>query len=40
MDKMMEAVRKVVESEIGFELMGFNAGMVASNIATSNEEDL
>ncbi len=39
-DAMVEAVRKIGESEIGFELMGFNAAMMASNIATDNEEDL
>jgi glycolate oxidase len=35
-----QAIRKIGESEIGFVLMGFNAGMVAANIATSNEEDI
>ncbi|MBA7607759.1 hypothetical protein ES703_14926 [subsurface metagenome] len=39
-DEMMEALRKVGESEIGFILMGFNAGMVAGNKATDNNEDL
>ena len=39
-DAMLEAVQKIGESEIGFELMGFNAAMMASNAATSNEEDL
>jgi glycolate oxidase len=38
-EKMIEAQRKIGESEIAFEVMGFNAAMVASNIATSNEED-
>jgi len=37
---MIEAVRKVGESEIGFILMGFNAAMVAANQATRNEEDI
>jgi len=37
---MIEAVRKVGESEIGFILMGFNISMVTSNLATNNEEDL
>ena len=31
---------KVGESEIAFELMGFNAAMAAANMATSNEEDI
>jgi glycolate oxidase len=39
-DRLIEAVRKVGESEIGFELMGFNAAMMASNIATDNYEDM
>jgi glycolate oxidase len=39
-DQMTEAIRKVGESEIGFILMGFNAGMVSGNRATSNQEDL
>ena len=34
------AVRKIGESEIGLVLMGFNAQMVASNIGTSNEEEV
>jgi glycolate oxidase len=34
------AVRKIGESEIGYVLMGFNAPMVAANIATSNEEEV
>jgi glycolate oxidase len=38
-EKMVEAVRKVGESEIGFELMGFTTGMMASNVSTSNKED-
>jgi len=38
-EKMLEAERKIGESEISFELMGFNAAMIASNIATSNDED-
>ena len=38
MDKMDEAQKKIGESEIAYELMGFNKGMAASNIATSNEE--
>jgi len=39
-DALVEAVRRVGEAEIGFELMGFNAAMMASNIATDNDEDL
>lgn len=39
-DDLMEAVRKIGESEIGFELMGFNTAMMAANAATSNEEDV
>jgi FAD/FMN-containing dehydrogenase len=38
MEKLDEAQRKIGESEIAFELMGFNAGMAASNLATSNQE--
>jgi hypothetical protein len=37
-DRMDEAQQKMGESEIAYELMGFNKGMAASNIATSNEE--
>jgi glycolate oxidase len=40
MDKMDEAQQKIGESEIAYELMGFNKGMAASNIATSNQEML
>jgi len=40
MDKMDEAQQKIGESEIAYELMGFNKGMAASNIATNNEEML
>ncbi|HEX7475340.1 MAG TPA: hypothetical protein VF318_05185, partial [Dehalococcoidales bacterium] len=39
-DKMDEAAQKMGESEVTFELMGFNRGMAASNIATSNPEML
>jgi glycolate oxidase len=39
-DKMSQAVQKIGESEIGFILMGFTPGMMASNIATNNNEDL
>ncbi len=34
------AQQLVGESEIGYQLMGFNAAMAASNIAVSNEEDV
>jgi glycolate oxidase len=40
LDILIDAVGRVGESEIGFELMGFNAAMMASNIATSNDEDV
>jgi glycolate oxidase len=39
-ERLIEAVRKIGESEIGFELMGFNVAMMAANVATSNEEDV
>jgi glycolate oxidase len=39
LDKMMQAEFKIGESEIAFELMGFNIAMVASNMTVSNEED-
>jgi len=39
-DALIDAVRKIGESEIGFELMGFNVAMMAANAATSNEEDV
>jgi glycolate oxidase len=38
-DKMWQAELKIGESEISYELMGFNAAMVAANITTCNEED-
>jgi glycolate oxidase len=38
-EKMWQAELKIGESEISFELMGFNASMVAANITTCNEED-
>ena len=38
-EKMWEAELKIGESEIAFELMGFNVAMVAANITTSNEEE-
>jgi glycolate oxidase len=38
-EKMWQAELKIGESEIAFELMGFNVAMVASNITTCNEED-
>src|SRR4030042_261991 len=38
LDNLDEAQRRIGESEIAYELMGFNPAMAASNIATSNEE--
>ncbi len=38
-EKMWQAEIKIGESEIAFELMGFNVSMVAANITTSNEEE-
>ena len=38
MDKMDDAQQKIGEAEIAYEVMGFNKGMAASNIATSNDE--
>jgi len=38
-EKMYEAELKIGESEIAFELMGFNPAMVACNITTCNEEE-
>jgi glycolate oxidase len=35
-----EALRKICESEIAFEIMGFAPSMVSANIATSNPEDI
>ena len=40
MDMLDEAQRKIGESEIAYELMGFNAAMAAANIATSNKEEV
>ncbi len=40
MDALDEAQRKIGESEIATELMGFNAAMASANMATSNEEDV
>jgi glycolate oxidase len=37
--KMWQAEIRIGESEIAFELMGFNVAMVAANITTSNEEE-
>jgi glycolate oxidase len=39
-EKLCQAVQKVGEAEIGFILMGFTPGMLASNIATNNNEDM
>jgi glycolate oxidase len=38
-EKMWQAEIKIGESEIAFELMGFNIAMVACNITTCNEEE-
>jgi glycolate oxidase len=38
-EKMWQAELKIGESEVAFELMGFNVAMVAANISTSNEEE-
>lgn len=38
LESLDEAQRKIGESEIAYELMGFNASMLASNVAKSNEE--
>jgi len=38
-EKMWQAEIALGENEICFELMGFNASMVAANITTSNEEE-
>ena len=38
-ERMWQAEIKIGESEIAFELMGFNVAMVAANITTSNEEE-
>ncbi len=38
-EKMWQAELKIGESEIAFELMGFNVAMVACNITTCNEEE-
>jgi glycolate oxidase len=38
-EKMWQAELKIGESEIAFELMGFNVSMVAANISNCNEED-
>jgi glycolate oxidase len=38
-EKMWQAELKIGESEIAYELMGFNVAMVAANITTCNEED-
>jgi hypothetical protein len=37
---MFEAQRRIGESEIAFEVMGFNLAKLASNIGTDNDEDL
>ena len=39
MESRAEAMRQISESEIAFELMGFPIPMIASNMATSNQEE-
>ena len=39
LEKMWQAELKIGESEIAFELMGFNVAMVAANITTCNEDE-
>ncbi len=39
-EDMCEAQRKIGESEIAFQVMGFNVAMVAANMATNNQEDI
>jgi glycolate oxidase len=39
-DRMIDAQQKIGESEIAFELMAFDKAMLASNIATCNDEDV
>lgn len=39
-EKMFQAQQKIGEAEIAFELMVFDKAMLASNIATSNDEDI
>jgi len=39
-EKRAEAFKKIGENEIGFVLMGYNAGMIAADMATDNEEDI
>jgi glycolate oxidase len=38
-EKMWQAELKIGESEISYELMGFNAAMVSCNVTTCNEEE-
>jgi glycolate oxidase len=40
LERMDEAQRKIGESQIAFELMGFPMSMIAANLATSNEEEI
>jgi len=40
LEKMWQAEIAIGEAEIAFELMGFNAAMVAANITTCNEEEM
>jgi glycolate oxidase len=38
-ENLIEAQRRIGESEIAFEVMGFTPAMLASNMGTSNDED-
>ena len=40
LDKMWQAEIRLGENEVAYELMGFNASMVAANITNSNEEEM
>jgi glycolate oxidase len=39
LEKMWQAELRIGESEIAFELMGFNTSMLAANVTTCNEEE-
>jgi len=39
-ERLQEAICKIGEAEIAFELMGFPVSMMAANIATGNEEEV
>ncbi len=40
MEDRLEALHKIGESEIGFEIMCFAPSMISANIATNNQEDM